>query len=339
MRNNVYSFSVVNMEDIDEDEFNSSPDKSIFTTKEWIGFIEEDAKAKPIIVRITKDNKFIGYFSGLVFKKFGIRMVGSPFEGWSTCFMGLDLNEEEDRLAIYSELCTFLYKKCKCVYIEINDRFVDLEKANSRGVTTIPVDTLEVEIDKTDEGLFKIFKTDCRNFIRQFERRGASIEIAEPNDEFAEEYYRQIEDVFAKQGLVPTYSVEKVKCLLHHMKDTDKVLCLQVRNPEGKSIATSIFFGYKERFFFWAGASYRPEQHYRPNEYMIWTAIKYWRDRGCKTFDMVGVRDYKKKFGSHQETYTKLVFTKYKLLLFLRNQAKKAYFLMLKLKGFVGRKK
>lgn len=335
----IYEFTVVSLEDLDMDEFDSAPDKSVFTTKEWIEYIAEDSGAKPMIIRITLKNQFIGYFTGLVFSKFGIKMVGSPFEGWSTCFMGLDLNVDVDRLDVYTQLSKFLYKTCRCLYIEINDRFVDLKEADERGYVTLPANTLEVEIDKTDEGLFKIFKTDCRNFIRQFERRGASIEIAEPNDEFAEEYYHQIEDVFAKQGLVPTYSVDKVKCLFRHMKNTDNILCLQVRNPEGKSIATSVFFGFKERFFFWAGASYRPEQHYRPNEYMIWTAIKYWRDRGCKIFDMVGVRDYKKKFGSHEEVYTKLVFTKYKGLLCMRNQAKKVYFAMLKVKGFIYRKK
>lgn len=83
-------------------------------------------------------------------------------------------------------------------------------------------DTLELEIDKTDEELFKVFKTDCRNFIKQFERGDASIEIAKPNDTFAEEYYNQLEDVFAKR-LVPTYSLKKVKCLIRHMKDSGNI--------------------------------------------------------------------------------------------------------------------
>ncbi len=164
------------------------------------------------------------------------------------------------------------------------------------------------------------------------------MEIAEPNDDFAEEYYKQLENVFAKQGLVPTYSLNKVKCLFRHMKGGGNILCLLVKDPDGKAIASLIFFGYKKKFF-GGGVSYRFGQHYRLNEYMIWTAIKYWRDRWCKIFDMVGVRDYKKKFGSYTELYAKIIIPKFKILFILRNIAKNLYFILLKLKETIYRKK
>lgn len=334
-----YSFQIVSLADLDIEEYNSSPQKSVFTTLPWIQYIEEDAKAKPIIIRITDDSRFIGYFSGLMFRKFGVKIIGSPFNGWSTCYMGLDLIGYDNRLDIVEQLKDYLFNSFKCKYIEITDRYIAEEDAKERGITCLPMNTLELIIDRTDEELFKAFKTDARNFIRQFERRGATIEEALPDDTFAEEYYFQLQDVFAKQHLVPTYSLEKVKTILSHMKGTEELLCLRVRNPEGNSIATSIFFGFKDKFFFWGGASLRPEQHYRPNEYMIWTAIRYWRERGCKVFDMVGVRDYKRKFGAEEKHYVKLVFTKYKILLHLRNMAKYLFFSMGKIKGKLSGKK
>ena len=336
---NKYLFEPVEINKLNEEEYNASPKKSVFTTLEWVEYIKEDSGAEPIIIRITECGSFVGYFTGLIFRKFGVKIAASPFEGWSTCYMGLDLISGNERTEIIDELSAFIFKKYHCLYIEICDRFISVQEAADKGLTVLPQDTLELEIDKTDEELFKVFKTDCRNFIRQFERRGASIEIAEPNDDFAEEYYRQLEVVFAKQRLVPTYSLKKVKCLIRHMRDSGNILCLTVRNPEGKSIASSIFFGYKERFFFWGGASYRPEQHYRPNEYMIWTAIKYWRERGCRIFDMVGVRDYKRKFGSHEESYAKIIIPKYKILFVLRNIAKRIFFLSIKIKGKIFNKK
>ncbi|MCM1060390.1 MAG: GNAT family N-acetyltransferase [Eubacterium sp.] len=334
-----YFFEPVEINNLDMEEYYLPPNKSVFTTFEWIEYIKEDSGAEPIVIRITENGLFIGYFTGAVFKKFGVKIIASPFEGWSTCFMGFDLAADNERTEIIGELSSYLFKKYHCLYIEICDRFISVQEAADKGFAVLQCDTLELEIDKSDEELFKVFKTDCRNFIRQFERRGASIEIAEPNDVFAEEYYSQLEDVFAKQQLVPTYSLKKVKCLIRHMKDSGNILCLRVRNPEGKSIASSIFLGYKERFFFWGGASYRPEQHYRPNEYMIWTAIKYWRDRSCRIFDMVGVRDYKRKFGSHEESYAKIVIPKYKILFTLRNVAKRVFFLGIKIKGKLFRKK
>jgi hypothetical protein len=334
----MYEFKQIDLTCINLNEFNGFEDKSIFTTVEWIRFVEEDSNAKPIILRILKDNMFIGYFSALMINKFGFKIIASPFSGWSTCFMGFDIIVN-NKIEILHDLKQYLFKKFKCSYIEIIDRDISIDGAKSAGFNCTPISTLELEIDRSDDELFKVFKTDCRNFIRQFERRGALLEEAIANDEFAEEYYEQLKDVFAKQGMVPTYSVEKVKKLLKHFSKTDRLLCLRVRNPEGISIASSIFFGYNNKFFFWGGASLRPYQNYRPNEYMIWYAIKYWRMRGCKVFDMVGVRDYKRKFGSVEMEYAKITISRYKILIILRNLAKEGYFFMLKMKGLMLRKK
>lgn len=337
--NSEYIFEIIPFKDVDADEYYAFSNKSVFTTKEWINFVEEDSKAIPIIVRITTIEKFVGYFTGLLTKKFGIKILGSPFSGWSTCYMGVDTQFVEEKCEIVKQLVPFLQKHTRCLYMEIIDRDISVEQAKAYGFATYPVDTLQVTINMDDAALFKQMKTDCRNFIRQFERRGARLEIAEPNDEFAEQYYEQLQDVFAKQGLVPTYSLDKVKCLLRNMKDSGNLLCLRVISPDERCIATSIFPGYGKKFFFWGGASFRADQHFRPNEYMIWTAIQYWREKGCDTFDMVGVRDYKRKFGSHEEVYARMVFAKFKLLIVLRDLAQKMYFRLLECKGALLKKK
>lgn len=330
----MYEFIAIEYENINKEEYYSIKTRSVFTTFEWINFIKEDKKANPIFVRILKNGKFEGYFSGLLFKICGIKIIGSPFRGWSTCYMGLDVYDINEKLAILNELKSFLIQKFKCMFIEIADKDISVDTAKSFGFHTDTLSTLELNIsEKTDEELFKVFKTDCRNFIRQFERRGAIFEVAEPNEEFAEQYYEQLIDVFAKQGLVPTYSLKKVKCLLKNMGTTSNVLCLRVRDPEGKPIASSIFFGLNETFYFWGGASLRPYQHYRPNEYMLWQAIRHWRDRGIKTFDMVGVRDYKRKFGSVEVNYARISFSRFKILITLRDLCEKMYFHMISIKG------
>jgi lipid II:glycine glycyltransferase (peptidoglycan interpeptide bridge formation enzyme) len=334
----MYEFEQIDLCNIDLNEFNNFENKSIFTTVEWLEFVEEDSKANPIILKISKEKKFIGYFSALTVTKFGVKIIASPFNGWSTCFMGFDTHVD-NKIEIIHDLSEHLFKFFKCSYIEIIDRDISIMQAQAIGYSYTLVSTLELAIDKSDEELFKVFKTDCRNFIRQFERRGAVLETAIPNDEFAEEYYEQLKDVFAKQSLVPTYSVEKVKRLLNHLSNTGMLLCLRVCDPEGLSIATSIFIGYNKKFFFWGGASLRQYQSYRPNEYMIWYAIKYWRERGCEIFDMVGVRDYKKKFGSLEKQYAKIIVPKYNILISLRDFAQKYYFTMLKVKGYMLRKK
>ena len=332
-----YTFEKIDFSSFQETSINDFKDKSIYTTKDWCDFLIEDSHIVPVIIKIFKDEKEIGYFYGGEIKKFGLKIIASPFSGWSTCWMGFELAEGENRYDIIEPLWNYLSKELHYVYCEIIDRNFAPEEIKSRGFTSEALPTLELQINRTDEELFKVFKTDCRNFIRQFERRGASIEIADPDDTFAEEYYDQLIDVFAKQDLKPSYSLEKVKLLLRTLSKTGKVLCLRVRAPEGNSIASSIFLGFNKKCFFWGGASYREHQHYRPNEYMIWTAIKYWRDRGYEVMDMVGDRAYKRKFGPVPVSYGLIYLTKYPILISGRNMAKKAYWALLKLKKILGR--
>lgn len=336
----MYSFDEISLENLDIEEYYDFPDKSVFTTIPWINYLKEDVpEGKLIFLRIMSEGRFIGYFTGMQIKKYGIKIVGSPFRGWSTCFMGLDVISGADRGEIIRELKTFLFQRYKCQYIDITDRNLsEVEEEFIQGKVT-KIETLELKIDKTDEELFKGFKTDCRNFIRQFERKGASIEIAEPDEKFAHEFYDQLTDVFKKQGMVPTYSEEKVERLIRCLGEKDMVLCLRVRDPEGNSIASSIYPGYGEKCFFWGGASYRKTQFYRPNEYMIWTAIKYWRDRGATVMDMIGVRDYKKKFRPEVVVYNQLEFATSAILISAKNFAEKAYFYGLHVKERFRRKK
>lgn len=334
-----YSFEIVDISKLNQQEYNDFIDKSVYTTLEWLRFLNDEAKTTTIIIKINQGDRFIGYFTGASIKKFGVKIFGAPFPGWSTCHMAIDTNEDIDRCEIIKQIVPFIYRNTKCVYIEIIDRHITMEMAKKYGFKANPVGTLLLDVDKTDEELFKQMKTDCRNFIRQFERRGARIEIAEPNDEFAEEFYKQLEDVFAKQGLVPTHNIDTIKRVVNHLNGTGKILCLKVLSPDDRCIASSIYLGFGETFYYWAGASYRPDQHFRPNEYMIWTAIKYWRDHGCKLFDMMGIRDYKRKFGSYEYYCANLIFTEYPFLISMKDIAGRIYYKMGAVKGKILRRK
>lgn len=334
MENRKFEFEEVNLSSLSDEKFNNFPHKTVLTTKSWIQFIEEDSKATPLILKIKRlsDGKDVGFFSSLWVKKFGLKIIGSPFAGWSTPYMGFDVVDSTIKASIIPDLITFLRSKYKPVFIQISDHDISFEEAyglqSKYGYIVETSETLELDVDKDDALLYKQMKTDCRNFINQFKKRGATIERAEPNDAFAEETYEHLIDVFAKQGLMPTWHVEKIKCLLKHLAPSESILCLRVRDPEGKSIATSMFPGFGKKFFYCEGASLRPYQHYRPNETMIYTAMKYWRDRGCTDFDMVGVRAYKLKFGSHDVRYPVLIIPKNKVIYTLKNWAGKLFYFM-----------
>jgi lipid II:glycine glycyltransferase (peptidoglycan interpeptide bridge formation enzyme) len=330
----MYEVKQINLDILKNIETNPDIKQTVFMTKEWLTFLEENGKGKSVVLQIVEGSETIAFFVGLVFKKFGVKIMGSPFEGWATCSMGFCANESVDRLSLINVVKNYVFKKLKCIYMEIVDPYVARENLRDLKYEYLPQRTYVLNINRTDEEIFHSFKSNCRTLIRQFERRGATIAQVKPTIEFANEYYDQLIEVFEKQNLKPNYDKQKVIDLVNSFQDNPEgLLCLKVYNPDGKCIATSIFPGLKDTCYFWGGASYSEFQNYRPNEYMFWYAIKYWRDRGVTTLDMVGLRDYKKKFNPDLVEYSRIIISKYRFLLTLRNGAKKAIQLVRKIRG------
>lgn len=329
----MYSFEQIDIDKIDIEEYYGFEKKSPFTTLPWLRFLIEDNKANPVIVRITDNNELIGYFTGLTIRKFGIKIFGSPFKGWSTCFMGYDLFDYSLIKELLEPTIEFIYKKTKCHYIEIVERNLNPDDMKNIKYKTEITSTLEIDIDKTDEELMKSFDSRCRTIIRQFEKNDAIIEIAEPNEKYIEEIYDQLCDVFLKQNLASPYSMDKMKIFIKNLRNGEMLFCVKVLDPDGKNIASTIFYGYNKICFGWCTASYREAQHFRPNEQMIWFGLRYLRDAGYKVFDYAGKAKYKYKYYPTEVDYLRITATKYPILITLRNLAQKTFWIWLKIRG------
>ena len=114
---------------------------------------------------------------------------------------------------------------------------------------------------------------------------------------FADEYYAQLVEVFARQSLVPPYGVERVRALIDCLEPTGHLLLVRARSAEGLPVATGIFPAFNGTAYFWGGASVREHQILRPNEAVFWYAMRYWRARGMTVLDLGGGGEYKRKYG------------------------------------------
>ena len=119
----------------------------------------------------------------------------------------------------------------------------------------------------------------CRRAIRKAGKSGVIVEEA-TGPEFADEHFAQLEDVFAKQSLKPNYDVERVRKLIEAMDGTGRLLLLRAVSPDGERIASGIFVGMNRVAFYWGGASWRAQQQLRPNEALMWHAIRHWKRLG-----------------------------------------------------------
>jgi len=329
-------FEEINVDNIDENEYNSFSDKLIFQTKEWITFINSTQNVKPIVLRIMDDSSFVGYFTGFLFSKFGIRIVGSPFRGWTTLYMGFNIKDgcQIERASLIDPLWKFLKKRYGCVYCEIIDRYITDESADKYGLEYDHQGSLLLTTQGSDAELLSGYTKHCRKHIRQFENANVTIEFVEPSEEFAEVFYEQLTKVFAYQDLVPSYDLKRVKMLFKALKDKHDLICTKVsENSTEKWISSMIGFGYNKHCYTWASTSLRENRDYKQNVGQRWHAIKYWRDHGYTDLDMVGIREYKYTFNPQEIQIPRIILTRFKLLIVGRNLAQKAYWFINSVKG------
>jgi hypothetical protein len=277
-------------------EIDQCTDRMVYQSPAWLDFVAETQNAEKVVAELKSGGQILGYFTGLIVCKFGLRILGSPFPGWTTSYMGLNITASVPREEALRALENFAFNDLGCVHLEMMDRFLTVEQVESVSFKYKMQGTYEIDLTQNEEALLAGMSKTCRWSIRKSEKNGVSIE--ESHDlSFADDYHAQLIEVFAKQGLAPPYSVERIRSLIRNLLPTGMLLLLRAYDPEKRCIATGIFPGMNRSMHFWGGASWRQFQSLLPNEAIQWYAMKYWKNRGMQVYDMEGLRDYKRKYG------------------------------------------
>ncbi len=313
--------TVINPEQVDWARLDSFADRTVFQTREWLNFVHETQRAKIVVTELSDGGQSVGYFSGLVFSRFGVRILGSSFPGWTTPYMGFNLVPGASRKSALAAIERIAWDTLKCLHMEVSDPFFSVEDGVDNGFTADAYISYRTDLTKTEEELFNGMDSACRRCVRKAEKSGVTIEEAH-DLAFADEYYEQLNDVFAKQGLVPTYPIDRVRALIRNLEPAGRVLLVRARDPEGKCIASGIFPGYNKIAEFWGNASFRTSQNLRPNEAIHWYVMRYWKRRGVAIYDWGGEGTYKEKYGCVPHRVPWFTKSRFALLSTLRGQAK-----------------
>jgi Acetyltransferase (GNAT) domain len=279
----------------DWERMDSFADRHVFQSREWVSFLAETHLAEPVVAGVKEGQQTVGYFTGLVIRRFGVRILGSPFPGWGTDYLGFNLDEGVGRRRAMEALAPFAWRALGCHHLEVRDRLLTPTDLEGLAFCFTPKVTFEVDLRRSEEELFRSFASNVRRNIRKAERIGITVEEAR-DAAFASDYHAQLEEVFARQSLAPPYGVDRVRALIRNLKPSGKLLLLRARDPEGRCIATLISPAMNATTYFWGGASWRADQHMRPNELLWWYAARYWKQRGITAFDLGGGGDYKRKY-------------------------------------------
>lgn len=272
------------------------PDRIVFQSSAWLSFLAETQKAEPVLAVLKEENEIIGYFSGLILRKIGFRILASPFPGSSTPYMGFNLSPTVSRRVAAEAISVFAFKELRCAYLEVVDSRLTEEDIDGLGFTHRMNQTMEIDLTQPEDELFANMSKSCRWTVRKAEKNGLVIEESH-DPAFADEYSAQLGDVFAKQGMNPHIGAQRVRALVKNLHPTGALLMLRARDPEGRCIGTGIYPAMNETAFYWGGASWRQHQKLYPNELLQWHAMRYWKKHGMKVYNMVGNMDFKRKFG------------------------------------------
>ena len=79
------------------DAMDSFEDRTIMQRRPWLDYIIATHKGEPVIAAVKEYGKIVGYFTGLIVNKYGVRILGSPFKGWASAYMGFNLPPGQGR--------------------------------------------------------------------------------------------------------------------------------------------------------------------------------------------------------------------------------------------------
>ncbi len=314
------SFERIEIDSILDEQLAVFPDRIIHQTRPWTQFLESTLGGEPILAVLQENGRILGYFTGLIVKEFGFKILGSPFPGWSTTYMGFNLQPGISRALALEALSDFAFNELKCDHLELMDRYSLREDAIRLGFEVWDFSTLEVDLSPSEDEIFASFKHQCRNCIRKAARSGITIEEAD-DPEFADDYHEQLKHVFQVKQLPPPFEAQRVRDLITFLFPTGRLLLLRARNDQGICIATGIFPAMNETMYAWGSASWRQYSNVRPNEALFWHAMKYWRRHGMRTCDLVGEVHYKQKYGGRRVVVPWIRKSKNRVIATLRTTA------------------
>ncbi len=295
------------------------PDRTICQSAAWLKFLAETQKGEIVIAALHEGNSVLGYFAGLMTQRFGLRILGSPFPGWSTAYMGLALKPEVPRMEALEALQRFAFFDLRCVHLEFMDRHLSASAVGNR-YPFRNYNGFEIDLSRDEDELFRNCSYDCRHCARKGMRLGVVIQEASDAG-FADDYYSQAADVFAKDRLIPTHGRDRVAALIRYLQPTGNLLLLRAFDPDGDCIATLISVGMHNRAEVWSGASWRAYQHLRPNELLVWETMRYWKSRSVQFLDMGGAGEYKRRYGGYKISVPWIRISRYPMVDLLRNGA------------------
>ncbi len=269
-------------------------------TRAWLQSLERSGFGTAQFLLLEKDGEIVGCLPGLI-KDIGLlRLFGSPPPASQTVSMGPAFDEARITTPeIMEAVIPYLETRLGVHHIEIMSPDLDPGAMLTLGFRGEPWPTYRTQLFPADEArTLKKLKDSARRNIARGKKLGLEVRF-EGEERFATEHYSQLREVYLRGGHAINFGQDRVLQCFRHMRGSGNLLAVSVYLPDGHtSIATGMFTIDGTELLLWTWAHRAEHRWYRPTELMTWAVMQRALEAGCESFDLMGLGEFKTKFGA-----------------------------------------
>jgi CelD/BcsL family acetyltransferase involved in cellulose biosynthesis len=308
-------------------------------TLAWVRSLEASGLGQPRFLVFEKNGEIVGCMPGLLTTIGPLRLFGSPPPASQSASMGPAFDEDRVTTPELMELLIpFLDCRLGVHHMEIMSPDLDPATMLGLGFRGEPWPTYRVPLFPRDEARTKKkLKESARRNISRGIKQGLEVRF-ETDESFVDEHYRQIKEVYVRGGHAVNFGRRRVQECFRHLRDAGNLLAVSVYLPNRVNIATGMFTVEGTELLLWTWAHRTEYRWHRPTELMTWTVMQRALAVGCETFDLMGLGDFKAKFGAELDNRKyRWVRSRYRWLAGMRDLAAKSLQWQQALRGQVAR--
>ena len=294
-------------------------------TMAWIRSLESSGFGSPRFFLVEKDNEIAGCLPGLLSQVGPLRLFGSPPPASQTVSMGPAFDEQRISATELMEAATpFLEERLGVHLMEIVSPDLDPTTMPTLGFRGEPWPTYRVRLYPGDERrTLKQLKDGARRKIALGIQQGLEVRF-ESDERFVAEHYRQIREVHVRNGRAVSIKRQRVLDCFRALRSSGNLMAASVYLPHRVNIATGMFSIEGNELVLWSWAHRTRYRWHRPAELMMWSVMQRALNAGCTTFDLMGLGDFRARFGAELDTRRyRWVRSRYRWLTGMRDLAAK----------------
>ena len=275
----------------------TSDQSTFFQTSAWASVLSESYSYKPLYFTITENGKLSSLIPVMEISSFltGKRGISLPFTDYCGPIAGSDdqLNTLKEKLIEYG-------KQAGWMHLELRGGLNYFE--NSPASATFISHSLDLA--RGEQKIFKNFRDSTRRNIEKAVRE--NIQVTFDNSWKSIETFGRLNSITRKHHGVPPQPLRFFKKVYEHIVSRNKGI-VAIASYQGIPVAGAVFFHFGKKAIFKYGASIRKYHHLRPNNLLMWEAIKRYLDDGFQYFSFgktetqnKGLMQFKRGWGTRE---------------------------------------